>query len=205
MSSKHSSAVSGGGTVLSEESTGVYSALFSKINLSPVSTLGDIEAFQNNEALSEISADERVTAAVSVFLLRRLGVLLQGALRSTALDANDLPRLGPIERQLAHLHLRLVGQPAGTVNPLDGLRQQIARLACRIERDSREQARRGAGASIKPPDAHAAEHPAVPGIGREIENARQPDTKPGAARRRLAWLACLGLALLVLLAAFTGS
>jgi len=138
-------------------------------------------------------------------ILRRLGVLLQGALRSTALDAHDLPRLGLIERQLAHLHLRLVGQPAGSVNPLDGLRQQIARLACRIERDAREQARRGAGASIKPPDAHAAEHPAVPGIGREIENARQPDTKPGAARRRLAWLACLGSALLVLLAAFTGS
>jgi hypothetical protein len=205
MSSKHSSAVSGGGTVLSEESTGVYSALFSKINLSPVPTLGDIEAFQNNEALSEISADERVTAAVSVFLLRRLGVLLQGALRSTALDAHDLPRLGLIERQLAHLHLRLVGQPAGSVNPLDGLRQQIARLACRIERDAREQVRRGADASIKPPNAHAAEHPAVPGMGREIKSARRPDTKPAANRRGLVWLACLGTALLVLLAAFTGS
>jgi type VI secretion system protein VasL len=138
-------------------------------------------------------------------ILRRLCVLLQGALRSTALDARDLPRLGLIERQLAHLHLRLVGPPAGTVNSLDCLRQQIARLACRIERDAREQARRGADASIKPPDAHAAEHPAVPGIGWEIKSASQPDTKPGAARRGLAWLACLGTALLVLLAAFTGS
>jgi type VI secretion system protein VasL len=138
-------------------------------------------------------------------ILKRLFVLLQAALRSTPLDAGDLPRLGLIDRQLAHLHQRLIGQRAGTVNSLDGLRQQIARLACRIERDAREQARRGADASIKPPDAHAAEHPAVPGIGREIENAKQPDTKPGATRRRLAWLACLGTALLVLLAAFTGS
>jgi len=101
MSSKHSSAVSGGGTVLSEESTGVYSALFSKINLSPVSTLGDIEAFQNNEALSEISADERVTAAVSVFLN-----LLKGASRKvqrldkTLLDEHIASLDGQISRQL---------------------------------------------------------------------------------------------------------
>jgi type VI secretion system protein ImpC len=101
MSSKHSSAVSGGGTVLSEESTGVYNALFSKINLSPVSTLGDIEAFQNNEALSEISADERVTAAVSVFLN-----LLKGAARKvqrldkTLLDEHIASLDGQISRQL---------------------------------------------------------------------------------------------------------
>lgn len=49
-------------------SHGVYGALFAKINLSPVAHLSGIEAFQNSEALSEASADERVTAAVSVFL-----------------------------------------------------------------------------------------------------------------------------------------
>lgn len=47
---------------------GVYGALFAKINLSPVAELGGIDVFQNSEALSEVSADERVTAAVSVFL-----------------------------------------------------------------------------------------------------------------------------------------
>ncbi|WP_339416744.1 type VI secretion system contractile sheath large subunit [Pseudomonas sp. RL_105y_Pfl1_103] len=47
---------------------GIYGALFAKINLSPVAQLSGIEAFQNSEALSEASADERVTAAVSVFL-----------------------------------------------------------------------------------------------------------------------------------------
>lgn len=55
-------------TVLSEDHQGIYGALFEKINLSPVSELGDIEVFQSSEALSEVSAEERVTAAVSVFL-----------------------------------------------------------------------------------------------------------------------------------------
>jgi type VI secretion system protein VasL len=140
-------------------------------------------------------------------ILKRLFVLLQAALRSTPLDAGDLPRLGLIERQLAHLQLRLIGQPAGTVNSLEGLRQQIARLACRTEGEAQERARREAHTSIKLPDPHAAEDPAAPGSAKEIESATQPDSKPGkpgANRRRLAWLACLGTALLVLLAAFTG-
>jgi type VI secretion system protein ImpC len=57
-----------GTTVLSEQYSGVYGALFNKINLNPIAKLGGIEVFQNAEALSEVSADERVTAAVSVFL-----------------------------------------------------------------------------------------------------------------------------------------
>jgi type VI secretion system protein ImpJ len=140
-------------------------------------------------------------------ILKRLFVLLQAALRSTALDARDLPRLGLIDRQLAHLHQTLIGKPAGTVNSLEGLRQQIARLACRTEGEAQERARREAHTSIKLPDPHAAEDPAAPGSAQTIESATQPDSKPGkpvANRRRLAWLACLGTALLVLLAAFTG-
>lgn len=68
MSLEHSNVQSRDATVLSEDSGGVYSTLFNKINLSPVTELGGIEVFQNSEALSEVSADERVTAAVSVFL-----------------------------------------------------------------------------------------------------------------------------------------
>ncbi|QJC80054.1 type VI secretion system contractile sheath large subunit [Pseudomonas umsongensis] len=67
MSIESSNVQSRDATVLSEE-RGVYGALFGKINLSPVETLSSIEVFQNTEALSEVSADERVTAAVSVFL-----------------------------------------------------------------------------------------------------------------------------------------
>lgn len=67
MSIESSNVQSRGTTVLSEEK-GVYGALFGKINLNPIETLSSIEVFQNTEALSEVSADERVTAAVSVFL-----------------------------------------------------------------------------------------------------------------------------------------
>ena len=82
MSIEHSSAQSGGGNVSPEVSQGVYGALFAKINLSPVKSLGDYAVFQNNEALSEVSADERVTAAVSVFL----NLLKQSAHKVERLD-----------------------------------------------------------------------------------------------------------------------
>lgn len=47
---------------------GVYASLFEKINLSPVSSLTGLDAFQNNDAMADATTDERVTAAVSVFL-----------------------------------------------------------------------------------------------------------------------------------------
>ena len=68
MSAENSSAQSRDAVVLSKESQSVYGDLFSKINLVPVAGLSDIDVFQSSEALSEASADERVTAAVSVFL-----------------------------------------------------------------------------------------------------------------------------------------
>jgi len=68
MSTKQSSAQSGGEVISSELNQSVYGALFEKINLSPVSALGDIEFFQTNESLADASADQRVTAAVNVFL-----------------------------------------------------------------------------------------------------------------------------------------
>ncbi|GLK89287.1 type VI secretion system contractile sheath large subunit [Pseudomonas turukhanskensis] len=68
--------------VLPEENKSVYAALFGKINLNTVPSLGAIEAFQNNDVLSEVSADERVTAAVSVFL----SLLEQAAQKVERLD-----------------------------------------------------------------------------------------------------------------------
>jgi len=68
MSVEHSSALPAGAAAVLENNQGIYSSLFDKINLTPVSVLGDIEVFQHPEALSDVSADERVTAAVNVFL-----------------------------------------------------------------------------------------------------------------------------------------
>lgn len=106
MSSKQPSVQSGGGTVLSDETAGVYNALFAKINLNPVSALGDIDVFQNNEALSETSADERVTAAVRVFLdlLKQSSQKIE-RLDKTLLDEHIASLDAQISRQLdAILH-----------------------------------------------------------------------------------------------------
>jgi type VI secretion system protein ImpC len=101
MSSKRSSAVTDGGEVLSEERQSVYNALFNKINLSPVSALGDIEVFQSNEVLSDTSADERVTAAVSVFLdLLKASSRTVDRLDKTLLDEHIASIDAQISRQL---------------------------------------------------------------------------------------------------------
>lgn len=82
MSVEGSVANSSSGAVVVDEASGVYANLFSKINLSPVSALSDIDAFQSSEVLADASADERVTAAVSVFL----GLLQQSSQRVERLD-----------------------------------------------------------------------------------------------------------------------
>ncbi len=68
MTTPHSSVLSSGGPLPLEETPSVYTSLLAKINLNPVAQLAGIEVFQHMDALSEATADERVTAAVSVFL-----------------------------------------------------------------------------------------------------------------------------------------
>lgn len=46
----------------------VYASLFEKINLTPVISPVDLNLFQDNQALADVTADERVTAAVQVLL-----------------------------------------------------------------------------------------------------------------------------------------
>lgn len=53
-------------TVLEKES--VYASLFDKINLTPATSLGDINAFLDDAALSDAPAGERLTAAMQVFM-----------------------------------------------------------------------------------------------------------------------------------------
>ena len=84
-----------------EGGQGVYGALFAKINLNPVAQLSGIELFQSAEGLSDASADERVTAAVSVFL----DLLKQSShkferLDKTLLDAHIAALDAQISRQL---------------------------------------------------------------------------------------------------------
>ena len=98
MSVEQSGSQSHGSTVLSENNSGVYATLFSKINLSPVAELGGLEVFQNTEALSDVSADERVTAAVNVFLQ----LLKQSAHKVERLDKVLLDEhIASLDRQIS--------------------------------------------------------------------------------------------------------
>lgn len=47
---------------------GVYAALFEKINLNPVSELSALDIWQDAQAMSDATADERITAGMQVFL-----------------------------------------------------------------------------------------------------------------------------------------
>lgn len=47
---------------------GVYASLFEKINLNPVSELSALEIWQDAQAMSDATADERLTAGMKVFL-----------------------------------------------------------------------------------------------------------------------------------------
>ncbi len=89
-------------TVLEQDAAnGVYASLFSKINLTPVAELADLNAFQDNNSLSETSADERVTAAVQVFLerLKQSGQKVE-RLDKTLLDHHIAELDQQISRQL---------------------------------------------------------------------------------------------------------
>ncbi|BFI66918.1 hypothetical protein okayama3_25030 [Yersinia pseudotuberculosis] len=80
---------------------GVYASLFEKINLSPVSSLTGLDAFQNNDTMADATTDERVTAAVSVFLdLLKQSSKKVEKLDKTLLDGHIAALDDQISRQL---------------------------------------------------------------------------------------------------------
>lgn len=66
--SVNSETASAQGQTIVLEKEGVYASLFEKINLTPASSLGDINAFLDDAALSDAPAGERLTAAMQVFM-----------------------------------------------------------------------------------------------------------------------------------------
>lgn len=60
----------GGDSVVLERPAagGVYASLFEKINLNPVSELSALDIWQDAQAMSDATADERLTAGMQVFL-----------------------------------------------------------------------------------------------------------------------------------------
>jgi type VI secretion system protein ImpC len=62
--------IAGGESVVLERPAvgGVYASLFEKINLNPVSELSALDIWQDAQAMSDATADERLTAGMQVFL-----------------------------------------------------------------------------------------------------------------------------------------
>ncbi len=77
---------------------GIYASLFDKINLQPVSELGDINEYQDNTYMAETSANARVTAGVQVFMqcLSKAGQKVD-KLDKTLLDAH----IATIDQQIS--------------------------------------------------------------------------------------------------------
>ena len=80
---------------------GVYASLFDKINLTPVAEMGGLNGFEDNAVMAETSADERVTAAVQVFMqcLHKSGQKVE-KLDKTLLDHHIAELDFQISRQL---------------------------------------------------------------------------------------------------------
>ncbi|MBS0848846.1 type VI secretion system contractile sheath large subunit, partial [Citrobacter sp. JGM124] len=68
MSVKNEHVTGGESLVTGRPAGGVYATLFEKINLSPVSELSALDIWQDAQAMSDATADERLTAGMQVFL-----------------------------------------------------------------------------------------------------------------------------------------
>lgn len=69
MSVKNENATGGENVVLERPAAGgVYASLFEKINLNPVSELSALDIWQDAQAMSDATADERLTAGMQVFI-----------------------------------------------------------------------------------------------------------------------------------------
>lgn len=69
MSVKNENAAGNESVVLERPAAGgVYASLFEKINLNPVSELSALDIWQDAQAMSDATADERLTAGMKVFL-----------------------------------------------------------------------------------------------------------------------------------------
>lgn len=69
MSVKNENAAGGESVALERPAAGgVYASLFKKINLKPVSELSALDIWQDAQAMSDATADERLTAGMQVFL-----------------------------------------------------------------------------------------------------------------------------------------
>lgn len=114
MSVQNERAAGGENIVLNQPEAGsVYASLFEKINLSPASQLSALDIWQDSQAMSDATADERLTAGMQVFLecLSKAGTKVH-KLDKTLIDHHIAELDYQISRQLDavmhHEHFRQV-------------------------------------------------------------------------------------------------
>ena len=97
-------------TLMQEQPVGVYTSLLKKINLTPVDQLSDICAWKDEADMAEAGANQRVTAALGIFLeqLRQSGTQKVDKLDKALLDQ----MIGELDRQLSRDLDKILHHPA---------------------------------------------------------------------------------------------
>lgn len=109
MSVKNENTVDAESTTLERPVRGIYASLFEKISLRPVSALSELETWQDAQAMSDASADERLTAGMQVFLecLSKAGTKVD-KLDRTLIDFH----IGELDRQISRQLDAVMHHPA---------------------------------------------------------------------------------------------
>ena len=99
MSAEQNTAAATAEVLEQEQPGGVYASLLKKINLAPVDQLSDIRTWRDDADMAEAGANQRVTAALGVFLeqLRQSGTRKVDKLDKALLDQ----MIGELDRQLS--------------------------------------------------------------------------------------------------------
>lgn len=99
MSAEQNTAAAAAEVLSQEQPAGIYASLLKKINLAPVGQLNDISAWRDEADMAEAGANQRVTAALGVFLeqLRQSGTQKVDKLDKALLDQ----MIGELDRQLS--------------------------------------------------------------------------------------------------------
>lgn len=138
--------------------------------------------------------------AARVEILSGLFGQLQAVFREMEIDTVDLAGLGLLNVQLEQLQQTQADQNPVLISTLDGLRQQIAQRASRIERDAQAVAMLAQSAmkrspSLTPTHSPSQSRPA----GTQLTRAQ---TRARVKRRCALWIGFLAAALLSLIATF---
>ena len=138
-------------------------------------------------------------ASARAEILRHLFSQWQAVLREMEINTGDLADLGRLNVQLEHLCRTLPGQKPVPISTLEGLRQQIAQRASRIEREVQAVKQVTPNGGQHSPSQPPSDSPSR--IGPAATQLTVPHSRPHKKKRRALWFGLLAAALVSLIAA----